>query len=76
MKIKTILRKDRNGIVRLFRFIWTRGVVGDGRGYSAHLSIALYPRVFQWLNDGLHRRELTILGLRVSWNRAYGGHFA
>lgn len=75
MKIKPVFRSDGK-ILRLVRIIWERGGVGDGKGYSAHLSLALHKRLWNASREGIHRIEVTILGLRVSYNRAYGGHFS
>lgn len=59
-------------MVRLFRLMWTRGTVGDGKGYSCKLSFAVRPTLFRF------RREyggwlLTLLGVRVHYERDYGG---
>lgn len=60
--------------VRLFRIIWKRGIVGDGKGYSAFLSLSLVPHLFWWhsLWDGF---DVVVLGLRIHHKRSYGGRF-
>lgn len=73
--MKAVLRTDPNAMLfRLFRWTWNRGQVGDGKGYSCKLSVALAPRLFGF------RREhegwiLTMLGIRVHFAKSYGGIF-
>ena len=73
MKAKIVLRWDRTrNTFRLFRVLWTRGVVGSGSGYSAKLSFALKPSLFHAcfrFNDYL----VTLFGLRIHYRRSYGG---
>lgn len=74
LRFKSVMRWDREGkIFRVGRFLWTCGKVGDGKGYSNKFSIALVPHVFHW-----ERRRfewfLTILGVRLHRQRAFGGH--
>jgi hypothetical protein len=70
---RTILRYDRrNRLLRLARVVWQRGIAGDGTGYSSKLSLALRPAAFAW------RREwdgwlLTVAGVRLHYQRSYGG---
>lgn len=73
MKFKWVGRLDtRARMLRLFRVMWTRGTVGDGAGYSAKLSLALRLALF-----GVRREWqavfVTLLGVRVHFERAYGG---
>lgn len=76
MKVQTVFRADPVArLYRIARLIWDCGVVGDGKGYSNKLSVALMPRLFGW------KREYggwiaTMLGLRVHYSRSYGGRFA
>lgn len=58
--------------LRLGRIVWRRGKPGAG-GWTSALSWALTRRVFLW------RREwagwlLVLCGLRIHYQRAYGGH--
>jgi hypothetical protein len=72
LRIKTVLRFDEiQGHLRLFRVMWERGTVGDGRGYSAKLAVGLMPKLF-------HREDgrVTVLGLRIHYCRSYGGIWA
>ena len=75
MKLKWVGRYDpSNRLLRIARLIYERGVVGDGKGYSAKFSVGLRPTLFMW------RREsdgwlLTILGLRLHHMKAWGGRF-
>jgi hypothetical protein len=62
-------------LLRLFRLTWTRGTVGDGRGYSAKLTLALTPAFFA-LRRGYCDLAVTLLGFRVHYQRAYGGIWA
>ena len=43
MKFKSVLRYDPTlRAIRLGRLMWTRGTVGDGKGYSVKLSEIIY----------------------------------
>lgn len=76
MKIQRVMRWDPVAkLLRLGRLIYDRGTVGDGKGYSAKLSLALTSRLLRF------RREfrgwiVTVLGVRVHYCRSYGGRFA
>lgn len=59
-------------MLRLARVVWQRGRVGDGRGYSVKLSVGLRPKLFQW-NCGTYEWALTFLGIRLHYQRSYGG---
>jgi hypothetical protein len=75
VRLKVVGRYDpTNRLVRLARLVWTRGVVGDGKGYSAKLSIGLRPCWFMWRGeyDGW---LLTVLGFRLHYVKAWGGIF-
>jgi hypothetical protein len=73
LAFRAVMRRDpRLRMFRLARVVWQRGVVGDGRGYSSSLSLALRPALFSW------RRErsgwlLTVAGARLHYQRSYGG---
>lgn len=76
IRFKRVFRWDsHNKLLRLFRIMWERGNVGDGRGYSAKFSLACTPRIIGW-HRGMFDWALTVLGLRVHYLRAYGGHIA
>ncbi len=76
MKLRFIMRRDPvQKIIRIFRLIWERGTVGDGKGYSAQFTLALSRKLF------LFHREysgwfLIVAGLRFHYARSYGGHYA
>lgn len=73
MKLKVVNRWDPSQRkFRLFRLLWTRGRVGDGRGYSAKLSFAVRPMLFRNLYsfDGW---EVTLFGVCAHYCRSYGG---
>jgi hypothetical protein len=73
--LKRVMRYDSdNRMFRLFRIMWERGVVGDGNGYSAKVSLALTPRLFRWQREG-DGWLLTFFGLRLHYRRSYGGRF-
>ena len=77
MTIRTIMRRDAiQGFYRLLRVVWVRGTPGDGRGYSAKLSLALTPVLLDWHWDAEHDLSVTLLGVRVHYCRSYGGIFA
>lgn len=79
MVLKPVLTYERGSrLLRVGRLMWERGTVGDGKGYSAKLSLAL------WLSRyGICRcwREedggwiVSILGIRFHYVRSYGGRF-
>lgn len=71
MKLKLVFRRDR-WLIRIVRVMWIRGTVGDGLGYSAKLSLGLYPRWFAFVR-GSNEWRLYLLGLRLHFERAYGG---
>lgn len=62
-------------MLRLCRWVWVRGTVGDGNGYSAKFSIALWPSAFHAARsfDGW---AVTVLGVRLHLQRSYGGIYA
>ena len=73
MKVKAGIRKHPYAArVNLFRIFWTSGDVGDGKGYSAKLSLGLCPSLFRWQSD-FNEWCLTMLGIRVHKKRSYGG---
>jgi hypothetical protein len=76
MKFKLVMRLDRrNRIYRLFRVMWIRGRVGDGKGYSVKFSVALEPRIVSVRRNAIHWPDVivTILGVRIHYQRSYGG---
>ena len=77
LRLKLVCRKDTvQGHLRLFRVMWERGDVGDGRGYSNQISVALTPRIFRWGEDNSSRWWLVeFLFIRVHRKRSYGGIF-
>ena len=76
MQFKPVMRYDpTQHKFRLFRFGWNKGNVGDGKGYSVKLSLALRPKLFWWFT-GWREQELTLLGLSLHRVVSYGGRFA
>jgi hypothetical protein len=76
MRFKPVFRYDNGArLLRLCRFLWTRGTVGDGKGYSQKVSLALTPRFFGvYRHSGNHGGfVLTLFGLRLNIERSYGG---
>lgn len=71
MRMKLVCTRDGR-LIRLVRVMWIRGIVGDGVGYSAKLSLGLYPRWFTFVR-GSNEWRLYLLGLRLHFERAYGG---
>jgi hypothetical protein len=73
----------------LTRLRWERGVVGDGHGYSAKLSISLCWKLQDmWIGVFWRRHDcnptngwlawfclLPCLPIRLSYQRSYGGTF-
>lgn len=73
MKLKTVMRYDpKQRKLRLFRLIWQRGVVGDGKGYSAKLSVSIAAKLFGWADDFSGWR-VTFCGVQLHHLKAYGG---
>ena len=73
MKFKTVFRWDSgNKVLRLFSIMWCVGTVGDGKGYSAKITVALAPRFFMWRKE-FYSYCLTIAGLRVHFAKNFGG---
>jgi len=60
--------------LRLFRFMWERGVVGDGDGYSAKLAVALRPKLFRFEREWDGWR-INLIGIEVSKRVSWGGRF-
>ncbi len=79
LRLKKVLRYDEmQGHFRLFRVMWETGIVGDGKGYSNMVSVALQPSLFQWhrANKGCREWMLVLFGVRVHRKFSYGGRFA
>jgi hypothetical protein len=76
LRFRRVMRSDEiQKHFRLFRIMWERGVVGDGRGYSVKLAVGLRPRVFEFIRENNADTLMTIAGLRVHYSRSYGGIF-
>jgi hypothetical protein len=74
MRLKSVMRYDpTQRCLRLFRLLWTYGIVGDGKGYSAKLSFSLAPRIFGWHRESADNWYLHLAGLRIHYLRAWGG---
>ena len=73
LRARWIGRWDGCGrVLRLTRVMWERGTVGDGRGYSAKLTLGLRPKLFERGEEGCGWL-LTVAGLRLHYQRSYGG---
>jgi hypothetical protein len=76
MKVKSVFRwSPHERLYRIGRIIWRRGK-GPGHGaprnYDAQLTLALCPTLFRWES----RSDcwfLRLLGIRIHYERSYGG---
>lgn len=81
-RVKRVLRLDTiQRHFRLFRVMWERGIVGDGKGYSAKLAVGLEARLLRWetsyrVREPRHDWCVTLFGVRIHYARSYGGRFA
>lgn len=74
MRFKWVGRYDPGArMLRLARVMWERGTVGDGKGYSTKVSVALRPALFAWNRTGYPEWMLTVMGVRLHVQRSYGG---
>lgn len=72
-KLIRVFRRDAyTRMFRLCRLVWQTGKVGDGRGYSSQLSLALMPKLF-WIERGFKSIRICLLGIRVHFERSFGG---
>lgn len=75
MTFKKVMRYSKPECkLRLFRVMWERGVVGDGKGYSSKVAISLVPKMFGWQSE-FNSWRLTLLGVSAHWARSYGGSY-
>lgn len=58
--------------LRIFRLIRWVGTVGDGKGHSTMLSLALAPVLYR-IEKAWNNFSITVLGLRFHWQRSWGG---
>jgi len=73
--VKPVLRfSKRDKLFRIFRVVYNKGNVGDGKGYSAKVSLALMP-VLVGFRKELFGFTLCFLGFRLHHKKAYGGYF-
>lgn len=73
MQCKWIFRRD-GSVLRIVRLMWTRGTVGDGKGYSSKFTIGLCPRLL-WYRRECDGWLLWLLGVRLHYRWSYGGIF-
>lgn len=74
MRLKLVLTwSPEEKKVRICRLLWSRGVVGDGKGYSCGLSLNLVPHLFMVRREWNSWR-ITFLGVGLHFQKAYGGH--
>ena len=72
MKLKQVWRwSARERKLRMMRLLWARGDVGFG-GYSSKVSLALCVKLVGF-SRGLCEWRLTVLGVQVHHQWAYGG---
>lgn len=75
MTIKQVMRYDpRQRKFRLFRVMWTKGIVGKG-GYSTKLAVSLLPKLIGFERD-FNEWRLTLLGISIHKKVSFGGVFA
>ena len=83
-KVMTLSKLKRK--IRLFRLTWICGIVGDGKGHSAKLSVNLLPKIIKfepqviynipsWFLINKDEWRITILGINFHYVRSYGGVF-
>jgi len=73
MKIKKVMSCDASRLLyRIGRIVWQKGCVGDGKGFSAKISLALTPLFFK-KKFSFNERELCIFGVRIHYVKSYGG---
>lgn len=58
-------------MVRVARLVWSRGFMTMG-GYTAKVSVGLRPALFSAHSD-CDGWRLTLLGVRLHYQRSYGG---
>lgn len=74
LRFKRVMRYDPSfKCFRVCRVMWTRGTVGDGKGYSAKLSLAFRPRLLVWSSTSYPEWAATFLGIRVHFQKSFGG---
>lgn len=75
MRFKWVGRWDsRNRVLRLFRVMYEKQD-GSPYGRSTKIGVALAPRLFRWLDEGMDGWVLTVLGVRLSKHHAWGGRY-
>lgn len=75
MKVRKILRYSPiEGKLRLLQLVWSKGVVGDGRGSSSKLTLSLRKKIYMKKVER-YKKEIVILGFSVSYCISYGGVF-
>jgi hypothetical protein len=77
MIYQNVMRYSPNErVFRVGRLVWDTGNVGDGKGYSTKLSLALTPTLFRWYREPGHVWTLVLFGIRVQRTTAWGGRYA
>lgn len=75
LKFKLVLRLDRIArLLRVARWMWDCGTVGDGSGYSTKVSVALCPKLFGFYRE-FDGWVLVVAGVRIHYARSFGGRF-
>lgn len=75
MVFKPVLRWDpRWPKLRLFRVMWNVGTVGDGKGYSHKVALALRPVLFRW-HRAHDSTRVALLGIEVHSQTSSGGRY-
>ena len=76
LRVKRVMRHDEvQGHFRLFRVMWEAGIVGDGRGHSNMVSVAVQPKIFLFERLSPGSWLLVLCGIRVHRKRSFGGIF-
>lgn len=76
LKFKRVFRySPSERVYRLFRWVWQKGQVGDGKGFSSKFSVSLVPRLFRFAKDNNTGNGwyVTVLGLRLHHQWNFGG---
>ena len=73
MRLKIVNRFDpREQKYRVARFLWQKGDIGLGGGYSAKLSFSLRARFWTWEHNEFGWR-LIVGGIELHLLRSWGG---
>ncbi|GJE43969.1 hypothetical protein [Methylobacterium soli] len=75
LTFKRVLRFDPTARkLRLFRVMWNVGIVGDGKGYSRKVAVALRPALAGFKRS-YDEWRVTLLGVEVHSATSWGGRY-